>query len=385
MFIVGVLGALGWALISRGDILPPPPPLASCFEPFRNANQATEIIDACDAVIENEPENADAWIAKAQAHAVRGDDDEAANAFSEVFELVPIPEIENFSSLTPQERQVAFLQPFWREFQSVVVNESGMCFSAKDVYKVPLDIYREISVELDLGRDVELDREREFFAILELAHFISERDGDYALAKQLYEILLGIDSTSINALLGRIKVELMANRNLDLAESFLDEIDALYGAEQVDIRIKTQYHRASILARNEQYEDAVAAYDSILMNRDYGPVLDKYDRLEISTFRDKAFALYASGKYDAAVQVFGEAIGALEASDDITGREREDREKQLTAFQNKARDQDRQLQNYIDYGYVFSQFIAHETESESHAFFEHEHDKFYGCMQDTDS
>ena len=363
----------------------------ACTIQLKDSSVAADILKACNVVLDSpeSEEDTKALIARAQANAVLGNYPEADNDFKKVFQIVEIPYNKEGSSFNSEERQVAFLKAFWPEFMSLVVDKSGRCGDAETVYELPLRAYRYLFTQGAKTRGIE---EEELFPILELGHFVSDRDREWNLASELYDLILDdIDPKSINALLSKVHAHVMSHGDMKTPEDFLKAIENIQ-SRQSDIQAKVQYHRGSILARQEQYGDAAQKYGEILSEEAYTSALEVYPFLKFIALRDRAFALYASDQFSEADTVFEDSLSVLDKlkeSGEIEELEYADRRSRIVDFQVKASSckvlssncgsKDSQLRELIDYGSIFSHLISHETEIEGHAFFEKKHGKFYGC------
>lgn len=361
----------------------------ACTKDFTDPSQANEIINSCNTFLEENSEDIEALLARAQARAVNKKYDLASEDFEKVFNLVPGVNKKEAKDLNSQERRVAVLRAFWPEHLSLVRDQSGVCRRASLTYEFPIAAYRSLFGKSPEETDIE---KKELFGILELGHFSSDRDGDWALALELYELILkDIDSDSINALLSKAHAHLMSGTNPISAEPYLNRVEALYPSQK-EIQAKIAYHRGSILARQQNYEEAESAYGQIIENEKYKSVLREYPFLKFIVQRDRAFSLYALNKFEKATQAFDDASETLSEINDIEEREKDNRLEQISTFRRKSSScnlsddscgsNDSQLNNYINYGYIFSHLISHETEKEENAFFEEGHAKFYGCLEE---
>lgn len=360
----------------------------TCKQQFTSRDDAQSILNACNIILKFHAHDKQALIARAQAQAVLGLYDEADDDFRKVFALTPQLDRKDPSKFTSEERQIAFLQAFWPEFRSLVEEESGVCMAAKNTYNRPIAAYRSL---FTAGYEETGITRNELLKILELAHFASDRDGEWNLASELYGLILRVDPDNINALLGKAHAHLMSGEDLETAKAFLDKIDSQY-PRQRDIQAKIQYHRGSIYARQGEYIEAVRQYREILENPDLQGVLNQYPLLNYIVTRDKAFSLYAASDFSEASEAFSQALFILEEAEDIGNKEKSDRKVRILEFRERANLcnesltgecglADRSFSNLVEYGLIFSHLVAHETEQTEHAFFEEDHEKFYGCMQ----
>ena len=340
----------------------------NCKQNFTTKRLAGQIVHACNQVIKQYPKDVDALISRAQAYAVLGKYEDADIDFNDlvVISEIDVKDVKEFNS---DDRRVAFLSAYWQEYMDFVKEKETTCKSADNAYKKPIEAYEYIIANSELNKYVEKE---ELLGILELGHFLSNREEDYPLATKLYDLILVIDNKSTNALLSLLHATLMGG-DPGGVDDYIERINDLAPVDRT-IKAKVHYLSGSSHARKGEYDQAINEYSTILNN--YKPVLEDYPVLKFITERDKAFASFASGNKVGAD--FTSALSTLERlrdSDEIKDNEYQDRKSRIEKFQGN----DNLLNSYIDDEFIFGHLIVHDFDDKKNAFIEDQHYRFYDC------
>lgn len=370
-----ILGGIRWANQTNPSIREAK---EKCKQDFTDASLVEEIVPACTLVIDSEPDDREtlleARLARAQAYAVQKNYRNAETDFDEAFSLADL-DSKSPNAFTSHERQIAFLADLWPEHLELVRDNTGKCQAASDAYKTSMSAYsyaisdRELEVEND-----------ELLILLELGHFLSNRERAWNIALDYYEFILDIDPNHINARLSLVHAHLMSIENSRAAKASDGVISGLLtqiendSQDREEIQVTVLYHRGSLLAKQGDYKGAIEQYDKIL--GEYSSGLDNYPLLEFIAIRDKAFALFADGD-DSSDTAFNNALVTLSNIDNISDEERNSRRAIIENFQEN----NGLLESYIDVGFAFSELVVHDFEAGEHAFIEAGHGKFYGCYR----
>ncbi|MEM8780760.1 MAG: protein kinase, partial [Cyanobacteria bacterium P01_G01_bin.49] len=211
-------------------------------------------------------------------------------------------EAEKYNDIDPQAKFYLALMQDFRDF--VLTPENLDCLPATKRYEQAINLYKDIDSVKTVGND--------FFALLELGHFLVSRDRDktpYALgdtiwdslngyqkAIRLYDKLLQVpdENARYTVLLSKAKAQLLDNKYEDARKSFAEALKIEPDAYQI------KYYLGNSYAQIGNYMEAVEEYDSVTENYQ--------TRHYYYALRDSGFAHYMISEYAKAQERFERAI-----------------------------------------------------------------------------
>ena len=278
--------------------------------------------------------------------------------------------------LNQEDPQAKFYSAYMEDFEDFVQTPEKLdCLPASERYQEAIELYRTGDNIESVGRD--------FFAVLELGHFLVARDGrnGYEKALELYD-KLQVSNKDANyiVLLDKGKAYFW-NKEYSKAR---DSWQKALKIEPQDYQIK--YYIGNSLALEERYDEAIKKYDEVTE--------DKNTKEYYPGLRDSGFAHYILHNYKEAKERFNRALKILGNRGTGSQLELQLMEKYLDKIEDGKCDQgnfgettcyqedkDRKLvKNDIKRQGVFTSIsTVHRQDKPTDPFIEVEHDKFYKC------
>lgn len=278
--------------------------------------------------------------------------------------------------LNQEDPQAKFYSAYMEDFEDFVQTPEKLdCLPASERYQEAIELYKKGDNIESVGID--------FFAVLELGHFLVARDGrnGYEKALELYD-KLQVSNKDANyiVLLDKGKAYFW-NKEYSKAR---DSWQKALKIEPQDYQIK--YYIGNSLALEERYDEAIKKYDEVTE--------DKNTKEYYPGLRDSGFAHYILHNYKEAKERFNRAIKILGNRGTGSQLELQLMEKYLDKIEEGECDQgnfrdttcyqedkDRTLaKNDIKRQGVFTSIsTVHRQDKPTDPFIEVEHDKFYKC------
>lgn len=278
--------------------------------------------------------------------------------------------------LNQEDPQAKFYSAYMEDFEDFVQTPEKLdCLPASERYQEAIELYRTGDNIESVGID--------FFAVLELGHFLVARDGrnGYEKALELYD-KLQVSNKDANyiVLLDKGKAYFW-NKEYSKAR---DSWQKALNIEPQDYQIK--YYIGNSLALEEKYDEAINKYDKVTE--------DKNTKEYYPGLRDSGFAHYILHNYKEAKERFNRAIKILGNRGTGSQLELQLMEKYLDKIEEGECDQgnfrettcyqedkDRTLaKNDLKRQGVFTSIsTVHRQDKPTDPFIEVEHDKFYKC------
>ena len=278
--------------------------------------------------------------------------------------------------LNQEDPQAKFYSAYMEDFEDFVQTPEKLdCLPASERYQEAIELYRTGDNIESVGID--------FFAVLELGHFLVARDGrnGYEKALELYD-KLQVSNKDANyiVLLDKGKAYFW-NKEYSKAR---DSWQKALKIEPQDYQIK--YYIGNSLALEERYDEAIKKYDEVTE--------DKNTKEYYPGLRDSGFAHYIFHNYKEAKDRFNRAIKILGNRGTGSQLELQLMEKYLDKIEYGKCDQgnfrdttcyqedkDRKLvKNDIKGKGIFASIsTVHKQDKPTDPFIEVEHDKFYKC------
>ena len=278
--------------------------------------------------------------------------------------------------LNQEDPQAKFYSAYMEDFEDFVQTPEKLdCLPASERYQEAIELYRTGDNIESVGID--------FFAVLELGHFLVARDGrnGYEKALELYD-KLQVSNKDANyiVLLDKGKAYFW-NKEYSKAR---DSWQKALKIEPQDYQLK--YYIGNSLALEERYDEAIKKYDEVTE--------DKNTKEYYPGLRDSGFAHYILHNYKEAKERFNRAIKILGNRGTGSQLELQLMEKYLDKIEEGECDQgnfrdttcyqedkDRTLaKNDIKRQGVFTSIsTVHRQDKPTDPFIEVEHDKFYKC------
>lgn len=278
--------------------------------------------------------------------------------------------------LNQEDPQAKFYSAYMEDFEDFVQTPEKLdCLPASERYQEAIELYRTGDNIESIGID--------FFAVLELGHFLVARDGrnGYEKALELYD-KLQVSNKDANyiVLLDKGKAYFW-NKEYSKAR---DSWQKALKIEPQDYQIK--YYIGNSLALEERYDEAIKKYDEVTE--------DKNTKEYYPGLRDSGFAHYILHNYKEAKERFNRAIKILGNRGTGSQLELQLMEKYLDKIEEGECDQgnfrdttcyqedkDRTLaKNDLKRQGVFTSIsTVHRQDKPTDPFIEVEHDKFYKC------
>ena len=278
--------------------------------------------------------------------------------------------------LNQEDPQAKFYSAYMEDFEDFVQTPEKLdCLPASERYQEAIELYRTGDNIESIGID--------FFAVLELGHFLVARDGrnGYEKALELYD-KLQVSNKDANyiVLLDKGKAYFW-NKEYSKAR---DSWQKALNIEPQDYQIK--YYIGNSLALEERYDEAIKKYDEVTE--------DKNTKEYYPGLRDSGFAHYILHNYKEAKERFNRAIKILGNRGTGSQLELQLMEKYLDKIEEGECDQgnfrdttcyqedkDRTLaKNDLKRQGVFTSIsTVHRQDKPTDPFIEVEHDKFYKC------
>ena len=278
--------------------------------------------------------------------------------------------------LNQEDPQAKFYSAYMEDFEDFVQTPEKLdCLPASERYQEAIELYRTGDNIESVGRD--------FFAVLELGHFLVARDGrnGYEKALELYD-KLQVSNKDANyiVLLDKGKAYFW-NKEYSKAR---DSWQKALKIEPQDYQIK--YYIGNSLALEERYDEAIKKYDEVTE--------DKNTKEYYPGLRDSGFAHYILHNYKEAKERFNRAIKILGNRGTGSQLELQLMEKYLDKIEEGECDQgnfrdttcyqedkDRTLaKNDLKRQGIFTSIsTVHRQDKPTDPFIEVEHDKFYKC------
>ena len=278
--------------------------------------------------------------------------------------------------LNQEDPQAKFYSAYMEDFEDFVQTPEKLdCLPASERYQEAIELYRTGDNIESVGID--------FFAVLELGHFLVARDGrnGYEKALELYD-KLQVSNKDANyiVLLDKGKAYFW-NKEYSKAR---DSWQKALKIEPQDYQIK--YYIGNSLALEERYDEAIKKYDEVTE--------DKNTKEYYPGLRDSGFAHYILHNYKEAKERFNRAIKILGNRGTGSQLELQLMEKYLDKIEEGECDQgnfrdttcyqedkDRTLaKNDLKRKGIFTSIsTVHRQDKPTDPFIEVEHDKFYKC------
>lgn len=295
----------------------------------------------------------------------------------------------------PRDPQAKFYSALMDDFYDFVLTPEELdCQPASQRYSEAIDLYAGM-------KNVDTV-ENDFFALLELGHFLVSRDraqassnlsnnflndlNGYEKAIELYGKLTRIadDNARYTTLLSLAKAQLLDEQYEEARDSFVQALDIDSEAYQINYYIGN-----SLALENGNYGDAVKHYDEVTENLG----TDEY----YHALRDSGFAYYMISDYTQAKDRFERAV-ALGASHEQTERSKKNlmeeylgkidrgRCDQLDSKSSNCSREDRKVlrEELLKQGVFQSIFTVHDKKKGTDPFLDVEHDAFYKCRADAE-
>ncbi|NEP06708.1 MAG: tetratricopeptide repeat protein [Okeania sp. SIO4D6] len=291
--------------------------------------------------------------------------------------------------LNRKDPQSKFYSAIMEDFEDFVQTPETLdCLPASERYEEAIKLYREGDNIESVGKD--------FFAVLELGHFLVSRDASqtsnlgnkywdnlngYQKAVELYNKLQVSDKeANYIVLLDKGKAYFL-NQNYPAARNSWEEALEI---EPRDYQI--QYYIGNSLALEGKYDEAIKRYDQLTE--------DPNTREVYEALRNSGFAYYILNDYETAKNRFERALKILGKQGTVSQSDIELMEKYLTKIEDGQCDQgnffdticyqedkDRKLvRNDIARKNIFtSVYTDHSKDKPTDPFLEVEHDSFYKC------
>ena len=278
--------------------------------------------------------------------------------------------------LNQEDPQAKFYSAYMEDFEDFVQTPEKLdCLPASERYQEAIELYKKGDNIESVGID--------FFAVLELGHFLVARDGrnGYEKALELYD-KLQVSNKDANyiVLLDKGKAYFW-NKEYSKAR---DSWQKALKIEPQDYQLK--YYIGNSLALEERYDEAIKKYDEVTE--------DKNTKEYYPGLRDSGFAHYILHNYKEAKKRFNRAIKILGNRGTGSQLELQLMEKYLDKIEEGECDQgnfrdttcyqedkDRTLaKNDLKRQGVFTSIsTVHRQDKPTDPFIEVEHDKFYKC------
>ena len=278
--------------------------------------------------------------------------------------------------LNQEDPQAKFYSAYMEDFEDFVQTPEKLdCLPASERYQEAIELYRTGDNIESVGID--------FFAVLELGHFLVARDGrnGYEKALELYD-KLQVSNKDANyiVLLDKGKAYFWNKEYSKARDSWKKALEI----EPQDYQIK--YYIGNSLALEERYDEAIKKYDEVTE--------DKNTKEYYPGLRDSGFAHYILHNYKEAKERFNRAIKILGNRGTGSQLELQLMEKYLDKIEEGECDQgnfrdttcyqedkDRTLaKNDLKRQGIFTSIsTVHRQDKPTDPFIEVEHDKFYKC------
>ncbi|MDY7006627.1 MAG: tetratricopeptide repeat protein [Cyanobacteriota bacterium] len=304
-----------------------------------------------------------------------------------------IEDIKNYFSkakaINEKDPQAQFYSAYMEDFEDFVQTPENLdCLPASKRYQEAIKLYREGDNIESVGKD--------FFAVLELGHFLVARDANqtfdlgnefwdnrngYQKAVELYKKLQVSDKdANYIVLLDKGKAYFL-NQEYSLAR---DSWEKALEKEPQDYQIK--YYIGNSWALEGEYEEAIKKYDEVTEDQNTG---EYYEAL-----RDSGFAHYIINNYETAQNRFERAIKILGNRNKTSQLDIELMEKYLKKIRDGQCDQGsfieticyqedktrKLIKNDIKIKDIFTSiYTVHRKDKPTDPFLEVEHDSFYKC------
>lgn len=295
----------------------------------------------------------------------------------------------------PKDPQAKFYSALMDDFEDFVLTSEELdCLPASERYEQAINLYAGIGKIDAVGNN--------FFALLELGHFLVSRDRDqvsgnlndeflndlngYEKAMELYRKLVDVkdDNARYTTLLSLAKAQLLDKQYGEARSSFEQALEIDSKAYQINYYIGN-----SFALENGNYDKAVEFYDEVTED----PGTDEY----YHALRDSGFAYYMIADYEKAKNRFDRAL-ALGASREQTERSKKNLMEEYKSKINSGRcDQldfsnsdcsreDRKIlrEELLRQGIFQSIFTVHDKEKGTDPFLDVEHDAFYKCRAEAE-
>ncbi|NEQ86277.1 MAG: tetratricopeptide repeat protein [Moorea sp. SIO2I5] len=314
-----------------------------------------------------------------------------------------IQEVQNQFKLAekynPKDPQVKFYIALMEDFKDFVKDfvldhqtpdYFSDCLSASQRYEKAINLYKDVEKVETVDND--------FFALLELGHFLVSRDADnisknlkdtywddlngYDKAIELYNKLQVSDQNGKHTvLLSKAKAQLFNRDYEDARNSFKEILEEEPKAYQIRYYLGNSY-----ILDNNQYNQAIEEYDQITENDE--------TKFFYYVLRDSGFVYYMNSNYNKAKNRFKRALGRDVSQTTAEKEERVLMEKYLQKIEKDKCDQLDTTNNSCDIEYresikqelfaagIFhSIFTVHDKDRGTDPFIDVEHDKFYKCRK----
>ena len=323
-------------------------------------NLAVKVLDACDRVLKHKSNNTEALINRGKVSLVLWNTSRNPDRINSA-----VADFTRARELEPNNPRAAFYQSYIQEFKDVVIGKVPRCLPAKDRYQAAIKLYQPWNTITEL--DVPI--------ILELGHFLINREQDYQTAAKIFDAAIGFDPSIVQAWSSKATAQFLAKDYFNAQVSF-DQALALNPDSH-----KIKYNLGSLWARLGNYRKASELYkqateiepDFAVAWRDLGLSLYLQDR-----YRESALA-FTQIVYRPNSESFQVDNKERKLVKDYYERVEDCLEQAIEGLKVSCSQEDRiPVEVALKHNGIFHNVIVHEESFEP--FFKVEHHKFLQCV-----
>ena len=238
---------------------------------------AAKVLNACDRLIKKQPHNTEALIDRAKVSLVLWNASHHHERIdSAIADLTQVREIE------PDNPQAAFYLSYLQEFQDLVIRQQPKCLPVSDRYQETIQLYQpwDKLTEADIP------------IVMELGHFLVNREQNYQTAIQIFNAVLKFDPNIAQAWSGKATAQFLAKDYFNAQASY----NRALALDPDSHRLK--YNLGSLWAKLGNYAKASELYDQAT----------KLEPNFAVAWRDLGLSLYLQDRYQEAALAFTQII-----------------------------------------------------------------------------
>ncbi|MCC0179656.1 tetratricopeptide repeat protein [Waterburya agarophytonicola K14] len=354
--LVGLGGILGlyWSWINFSTV-------KQCRLPPTDLDLAAKVLTACDRLIKRQPNNAEALVNRGKVSLVLWNASRnQARIDSAIADLTQAKELE------PDNPRTVFYLNYLEEFQDIVIRQKAKCLPVSDRYQEVINLYQPWDKITTADLPI----------VLELGHFLVNREQNYQTATKLFNAVIEFDPNIAQAWSGKATAQFLAKDYFNAQASFNRAL-----ALDPD-SYKLKYNLGSLWAKLGNYQKASELYAQAT-------------RIEPNfaiAWRDLGLSLYLQDRYQESALAFTQIIYRPNSESFQVGNKERELMKEyyervedcldeaVEGLKVSCSQEDRiPVEVTLNHNGIFHNVIVHGKRPEP--FFNVEHHRFFQCFQ----
>ena len=325
-----------------------------------DSDLAIKVFNACDRVLKYKSNNTEALINRGKVSLVLWSTSRNSDSINNA-----VADFNRVRELEPNNPRAAFYQSYLQEFKDIVVKKIQPCLPVKDRYRAAIELYQPWNKIAK--SDIPI--------ILELGHFLINREQDYQTATKIFNAAIEFDHNIVQAWSSKGTAQFLAKDYFNARVSFNRALALNPNSHKI------KYNLGSLWAKLGNYRKASELYKQATETEPNFAV----------AWRDLGLSLYLQDRYQESALAFTQIVYRPNSkSFQVDNKERElvkeyyERvedclEQAIEGLKVSCSQEDRiPVEVALKHNGIFHNVIVHEESFEP--FFQVEHSKFLQCF-----